>query len=166
MEAKKIEAYVEKLRKEAAESGYTLTADSEMLWDLAEGLLTNEERYGSPFCPCRLIDGSPEENLDLICPCDYRDVDLAEYGACFCALYLTEEVLKEGGPKVQVPERRGKTSRPVPPEMVPASSEEMMPVWRCKVCGYLSANPYPPQRCPICKAQKERFEARGLLVGR
>lgn len=166
MEKKKVEAYVEKLKKEAEESGYTLTNDSDMLMDLAEGLLVNEERYGSPFCPCRLIDGAPEDNLDLVCPCDYRDVDLAEYGACFCALYLTEEVLKNGGPKVQVPERRGQASESAPSEVARVSSEESLPVWRCKVCGYLSANPYPPQRCPICKAQKERFEAKGLLVGR
>ena len=32
------------------------------------------------------------------------------------------------------------------------------PVWRCKVCGYLSAMDEPPGVCPICKARKERFE--------
>jgi len=31
-------------------------------------------------------------------------------------------------------------------------------VWRCRVCGYLCARNQPPQRCPICKATKERFE--------
>lgn len=33
-----------------------------------------------------------------------------------------------------------------------------MPVWRCKVCGYLCAREGPPEVCPICKAKKERFE--------
>jgi rubrerythrin len=33
-----------------------------------------------------------------------------------------------------------------------------MPVWRCKVCGYLCARDEPPEVCPICKATKERFE--------
>ncbi len=33
-----------------------------------------------------------------------------------------------------------------------------MPVWRCKVCGYLCAREKPPGVCPICKAQRERFE--------
>ncbi len=32
------------------------------------------------------------------------------------------------------------------------------PVWRCKVCGYLCARPDPPLKCPICKADKDRFE--------
>jgi len=33
-----------------------------------------------------------------------------------------------------------------------------LPVWRCKVCGYLCARDAPPEVCPICKAKKERFE--------
>ena len=33
-----------------------------------------------------------------------------------------------------------------------------LPVWRCKVCGYLCARDEPPELCPICKAHKERFE--------
>jgi rubrerythrin len=33
-----------------------------------------------------------------------------------------------------------------------------LPVWRCKVCGYLCARDGPPEVCPICKAKKDRFE--------
>jgi rubrerythrin len=33
-----------------------------------------------------------------------------------------------------------------------------IPVWRCKVCGYLCARPRPPLKCPICKADRDRFE--------
>jgi len=33
-----------------------------------------------------------------------------------------------------------------------------LPVWCCKVCGYLCARDEPPELCPICKAKKERFE--------
>ena len=33
-----------------------------------------------------------------------------------------------------------------------------LPVWRCKVCGYLCARDEPPEICPICKVGKERFE--------
>jgi rubrerythrin len=32
------------------------------------------------------------------------------------------------------------------------------PVWRCKVCGYLCAREQPLEVCPVCKAQKDRFE--------
>ncbi len=33
-----------------------------------------------------------------------------------------------------------------------------LPVWRCRVCGYLRAREQPPEACPICKAKKGRFE--------
>jgi rubrerythrin len=33
-----------------------------------------------------------------------------------------------------------------------------LPVWRCRVCGYLCARDEPPGVCPICKAKKDRFE--------
>lgn len=33
-----------------------------------------------------------------------------------------------------------------------------LPIWRCKVCGYLCARDEPPEVCPICKAKKDRFE--------
>ena len=33
-----------------------------------------------------------------------------------------------------------------------------VPVWRCRVCGYLCGREGPPEVCPICKASRERFE--------
>ncbi|MFA5222683.1 MAG: hypothetical protein WC391_10420 [Methanoregula sp.] len=41
---------------------------------------------------------------------------------------------------------------PSPPLTLP------LPVWRCKVCGYLCAREQPPGICPVCKARKDRFE--------
>lgn len=31
-------------------------------------------------------------------------------------------------------------------------------VWRCKVCGYLCARDSPPETCPICGVDADRFE--------
>ncbi|MFA7397586.1 MAG: ferredoxin-thioredoxin reductase catalytic domain-containing protein, partial [Candidatus Bathyarchaeia archaeon] len=61
--------------------GYYLIPQQELLQMLLEGLKTNEERYGYPSCPCRLATGNIELDRDIICPCDYRDPDVAEYGA-------------------------------------------------------------------------------------
>lgn len=36
--------------------------------------------------------------------------------------------------------------------------EVAVPVWRCRVCGYLCARDKPPAVCPICKADRERFK--------
>ncbi len=150
MSTKETEELYQRLKREAEEAGYSLNPDVDFVLDLMEGLLTNEERYGYWACPCRLADGEREKDLDIICPCIYRDPDLDEYGACYCALYVSEEVIKgekEAGP---VPERRGTeaTRQTVP----------TIPVWRCTVCGYLCARPQPPLKCPICKVDKDRFE--------
>jgi rubrerythrin len=40
----------------------------------------------------------------------------------------------------------------------PGKAKGGLPVWRCKVCGYLAARESPPKVCPICKASQDRFE--------
>lgn len=156
-----VDALYEKLDREAEAAGYHLNPDEEFTRELVKGLLINEARYGYWACPCRLASGDREQDLDIICPCNYRDPDLLDWGACYCALYVSEEVL-EGEQELQaVPERRG-TEPEIPEE---EHEEELvgftwtgMPVWRCKVCGYLCARPRPPGKCPICKADQDRFE--------
>lgn len=150
MSTKETEELYQRLKREAEEAGYSLNPDVDFVLDLMEGLLTNEERYGYWACPCRLADGEREKDLDIICPCIYRDPDLDEYGACYCALYVSEEVIKGGKEAGPVPERRGTEAIR---QTVPT-----IPVWRCTVCGYLCARPQPPLKCPICKVDKDRFE--------
>ena len=151
----------DRLKKEAESAGYHLNPDVEVTKELVKGLLINEKRYGYWTCPCRLASGKKDDDLDIICPCDYRDPDLTDYDTCYCSLYVSQAVVggkKEIGP---IPERR-----PPPQErrkMKPKAQKRpalspSLPVWRCKVCGYLCAREEPPEVCPICKAKKERFE--------
>ena len=72
-----------RLHKEAESYGYHLNPDVDFTKDLVRGILVNQNRYGYWICPCRLASGNQAEDLDIICPCDYRDQDLTEYGACF-----------------------------------------------------------------------------------
>ncbi len=156
-----IDKLYEKLYREAEANGYHLNPDVPFTKDLVKGLLVNERRYGYWACPCRLASGRKEEDLDIICPCDYRDPDLTEYDACYCALYVSDAALKGERKIGSIPERR-------PPEeerkkmkaepITPAISSLPFPVWRCRVCGYLCARENPPEICPICKAKKDRFE--------
>ena len=92
--------------REAEEGGYHLNPDVEFTKNLIRGLLFNVGRYGYQACPCRLARGNRQEDLDIICPCDYRDPDLQEYGACYCALYVSDKVLKGDQPVTAIPERR------------------------------------------------------------
>jgi len=151
----------EKLKKEAESSGYHLNPDVEFTRQLLQGLLTNEKRYGYCSCPCRLASGQRDEDLDLVCPCDYRDPDLTDYGACYCSLYVSSEISRGDKKAAPVPERRlpaAERITPGKPRAAGVISNLPLPVWRCKVCGYLCAREYPPELCPICKAKKDRFE--------
>lgn len=155
-----IDRLYERLKKEAEAGGYHLNPDIEFTRSLIAGILTNEKRYGYWNCPCRLASGNKEADLDIICPCDYRDPDLLDYGACYCALYVSGPVLRGEQPVRSIPERRP------PPEERKAKTEAQskvpgtltLPVWRCKVCGYLCARDKPPEVCPVCRAKQERFE--------
>jgi ferredoxin-thioredoxin reductase catalytic subunit len=156
-----VEKLYERLNREAEASGYHLNPDVEHTKELVRGLLTNEKRYGYWACPCRLASGSEEEDLDIICPCDYRDPDLSDYGTCYCALYVSQAVLKGEKELGSIPERRppaGERKKRESKSVKADISSLSQPVWRCKVCGYLCAREGPPEVCPICKAKKERFE--------
>jgi ferredoxin-thioredoxin reductase catalytic chain len=156
-----VDALTRKLKEEAEAAGYHLNPDEKFARELVESLLVNEERYGYAACPCRLASGVKEEDLDVICPCDYRDADLEEHGACYCALYVSEEVAAGKKRAASIPERRppaGKRTTPAPAGGAPVRGSLSLPVWRCKVCGYLCAREGPPGVCPICKAKKDRFE--------
>lgn len=154
-----IEKLYQQFNREAEASGYHLNPDVEFTKELLRGILTNQKRYGYWACPCRLATGAKEEDLDIICPCDYRDPDLTDFGACYCALYVSEESLKGQKAVRSIPERRPTAEERSKARLQPkAISELLLPVWRCKVCGYLCARESPPEVCPICKAKKDRFE--------
>jgi ferredoxin-thioredoxin reductase catalytic subunit len=72
-----------KLKQEAEAGGYFLNPDEAFTKDLVRGLIANESRYGYQACPCRLASGSKDEDLDIICPCYYRDPDVVEHDACY-----------------------------------------------------------------------------------
>ncbi|MBN1583179.1 MAG: ferredoxin:glutaredoxin reductase [Anaerolineae bacterium] len=149
----------ERLKQEGEASGYFLNSDLELVLDLMDGLLINQERYGYWACPCRLADGIREKDLDIICPCDYRDADLDDYGTCYCALYVSQEIAQGRAQAEPIPDRRGETAE-THDELVGFTTSGI-PIWRCKVCGYLCARPRPPLKCPICKADQDRFEKFG-----
>lgn len=162
------EEILERMRRDADENSIYLTPDENFLDELIGGLVTNEERYGYASCPCRVACGIESYDTDIICPCEYRDADVAEFGACYCALFVSKDVY-EGKEIEPTPERR-------PIETIQAGEEAAermeegeltelkatprsdIQVWRCSVCGYLCARKYPPNVCPICKAPRERFE--------
>lgn len=150
-----------KMKTIADEEGYIFNSNKEELENLLQGLCETEQMYGYPLCPCRIGSGKLAQDMDIICPCNYRDADIEEFGSCLCTLYVNEEW---GETKVHepVPERRPQEyfikGYPAIMEQKGAGDKEMAEVYRCKVCGYLCAREEPPDLCPVCRAKKERFE--------
>ena len=153
--------------------GYYLNPNPDFLRDLLEGLRHNEERYGYPSCPCRLAAGRFEFDRDIICPCDYRDPDVIDFGFCYCALYVRKDVFKGIAPVARVRERRPaekqnraygattKTSKAKTSKVTAAGTGYFpvgkMMLWYCRQCGYVCFREDPPYICPICKAKREMF---------
>ena len=106
-----VEKLYQQLQRIQEPKGYFFNKNREMVNDLLCQLMVTKDRYGYMACPCRAANGSYELDRDIICPCTYRKEDVAEYGACFCGLYVSREWNDGSIPEVYVPERR-------PPEKI------------------------------------------------
>lgn len=102
----KAEELYEMLKKVQEPKGYFFNKDTQRVFELLEALLVNKERYGFMVCPCRLSSGDREKDKDIICPCIYREPDVAEFGSCYCNLYVSKEWNEGTIPIQYVPERR------------------------------------------------------------
>ncbi len=107
-----VEQLHDMLSKVQEPKGYPFNRDKDRVSDHLRALLTNKDRYGYMACPCRLASSDREKDADIICPCAYRAADVAEYGSCYCNLYVSKEWNEGKVPHVYIPERR-------PPEKTP-----------------------------------------------
>ncbi len=101
-----VDELYERLRQVNEKKGYFFNRNKEQTFQLLRGLLVNKDRYGYMACPCRLASGDREKDRDIICPCDYRQPDVAEFGSCFCGLYVSKAWNESEVEHVEVPERR------------------------------------------------------------
>ena len=99
------EKLYETLKSIQEPKGYFFNEDRERVMDLLEALLLNRKRYGYMSCPCRLASGDREKDRDILCPCVYREPDVARYGSCYCNLYVSREWNEGKMPREYVPER-------------------------------------------------------------
>jgi ferredoxin-thioredoxin reductase catalytic subunit len=95
-----------KLKKIQEPKGYYFSNNHERVMELLEALLVNKARYGYMVCPCRLASGERDNDRDIICPCDYREPDVAEFGSCYCNLYVSKAWNEGTIDQEYVPERR------------------------------------------------------------
>lgn len=96
----------ERMKKVQEPKGYFFNKEKERTLELLDALLLNKERYGYMGCPCRLLTGDRQADRDIICPCVYSVPDIAEFGSCYCNLYVTEDWNSGKTARDYVPERR------------------------------------------------------------
>ncbi|WP_291323747.1 ferredoxin-thioredoxin reductase catalytic domain-containing protein [Desulfonatronospira sp.] len=100
------EKLYEALQRIQEPKGYFFNRDREMVLELLQSLISNKEQLGYMACPCRLASGDRDQDRDIICPCEYREPDVKEYGSCYCGLYVSREWNEGDIPREYVPERR------------------------------------------------------------
>lgn len=103
MDAAKLYEMLEKVQQP---KGYFFYKDKAHVFELLEALLQNKARYGYMVCPCRLAAGDRDQDKDIVCPCVYRTPDVAEFGSCYCNLYVSEAWNNGELEHKYVPERR------------------------------------------------------------
>jgi ferredoxin-thioredoxin reductase catalytic subunit len=176
-----LEKVQRRAESDAKTHGYFLNHNSSFLKDLLEGLRQNEERYGYPSCPCRLATGKFDLDRDIICPCDYRDPDVEEYGCCYCALFVSKDVYEGRKEISSIPERRPvdkqistpgenlkniNQSEPfLPINTLTETQKGKKKVWYCRQCGFMCFREEPPYICPVCKAKREIFAEVNITTG-
>ncbi|WP_019176946.1 ferredoxin-thioredoxin reductase catalytic domain-containing protein [Methanomassiliicoccus luminyensis] len=68
---------------------FKVNPDKEFVRTLAKGELENLKNHGLKYCPCRITAGEPEEDLNLICPCNFFIQPVyKETGECWCGLFV------------------------------------------------------------------------------
>ena len=88
----------------AARRSWILNPDRDLTDPILQGLSSRTLETGKPFCPCRDLEGPEEANADIVCPCHYSAADIAEFGQCYCGLFLSPT--KKPTEVSSIPERR------------------------------------------------------------
>ncbi|MBT8342342.1 MAG: ferredoxin:thioredoxin reductase [Desulfatitalea sp.] len=101
-----VQQLYQNLKRIQEAKGYYFSNEREHVLELLDALLVNKARYGYMACPCRLAAGDKAADRDIICPCVYREPDVAEFGSCYCNLYVSQDWNEGKTPHAYVPERR------------------------------------------------------------
>ena len=73
---------------------FQVNPNTEKVNILIDGVFSCEENHGMKYCPCRLIAKDFEEDIKLVCPCNflihetYKD---KKDGECWCGLFIRRQ---------------------------------------------------------------------------
>jgi len=90
------EGFLKAITAFAENNEFQVNPDRERVDMLLDGVFSNEKNHGLKFCPCRLRTKDFEEDLKLVCPCNFRIhetyKDIAD-GECWCGLFIKRSEL-------------------------------------------------------------------------
>jgi ferredoxin-thioredoxin reductase catalytic subunit len=75
----------------AAGNEFEVNPDADKVALLLTGIFENEKNHGLKFCPCRLCTKDWDEDLKLICPCNFLIHETYKglpEGECWCGLFV------------------------------------------------------------------------------
>ncbi len=76
------------IEKFTEKNEFQVNPDREKVNLLLEGIFNNEKNHGLKYCPCRLIKKDFNEDLKLVCPCNFLIHNTyKEKGECWCGLF-------------------------------------------------------------------------------
>ncbi len=82
------EVFLEAIENFTEKNEFQVNPDKEKVKMLLEGVFSNETNHGLKYCPCRLITKDFEEDLKLVCPCNFLIHDTyKKKGECWCGLF-------------------------------------------------------------------------------
>ena len=90
--AKKQQKWIEKY---CEQKGYAVNPSWMMATNLKSNLCEMEATFGKRYCPCFEPSGNKELDKKMMCPCEYIEDEIAEYGTCHCALFGPADLSKE-----------------------------------------------------------------------
>ncbi len=82
------EVFLEAIENFTEKNEFQVNPDKEKVNMLLEGIFNNEKNHDLKYCPCRLITKDFEEDLKIVCPCNFLIHDTyKEKGECWCGLF-------------------------------------------------------------------------------
>ncbi|MFA6191691.1 MAG: ferredoxin-thioredoxin reductase catalytic domain-containing protein [Sulfurimonas sp.] len=93
VQVKKQDAWIKKFAKQ---KNYALNPSWMMSTNLEIWLSELEATFGKRYCPCFEPSGDAELNKKMLCPCEFIEDEIKEYGTCHCALFGSADLDKAG----------------------------------------------------------------------
>lgn len=84
------------MQKYIKKNNYALNPNLMMTTNLKVWVSEMEATFGKRFCPCFEPSSDNELNKKMMCPCEYVEDEIKEYGTCHCALFGRADLDKAG----------------------------------------------------------------------